>query len=66
MPVASTKIYTFLWYAKEAEEAARFYASIFPNSRVNGVWSMQSDSPSGPPGSVQIVDFLLSASASRR
>jgi predicted 3-demethylubiquinone-9 3-methyltransferase (glyoxalase superfamily) len=25
----------FLWYSKEAEEAAAFYASIFPDSRVN-------------------------------
>ena len=53
------KIYTFLWYAKEAEEAARFYASIFPDSRVDGVSSLQSDSPSGPAGSVKVVDFTL-------
>ena len=31
------KISTFLWYAKEAEEAAKFYASVFPDSRVNRV-----------------------------
>ncbi len=31
--MARTKIFPFLWYAKEAEEAARFYASIFPDSR---------------------------------
>ena len=31
------KIYTHLWYAKEAEEAASFYASIFPDSRVDRV-----------------------------
>ena len=53
------KITPFLWYSKEAEEAARFYASIFPDSRVNGVVSMPTDSPSGPPGSVKIVDFVL-------
>jgi predicted 3-demethylubiquinone-9 3-methyltransferase (glyoxalase superfamily) len=53
------KIYTFLWYAKEAEEAARFYASILPDSRVDRVTTMQSDSPSGPPGSVKVVDFTL-------
>ena len=28
------KITPFLWYAKEAEEAATFYASLFPDSRV--------------------------------
>ena len=53
------KIYPFLWYAKEAEQAARFYASIFPNSRVERVTTMQSESPSGPPGSVKVVDFIL-------
>jgi len=52
-------IHPFLWYAKEAEEAARFYASIFPDSRVDRVTAMQSESPSGPPGSVKIVDFTL-------
>ena len=54
-----TKIYPFLWYAKEAEEAATFYASVFPNSRVDRVMTMQSESPSGPPGSVKVVDFTL-------
>ena len=53
------KIFPFLWYAKEAEEAARFYASIFPDSRVESVSSMQSESPSGPPGSVKVVSFTL-------
>jgi predicted 3-demethylubiquinone-9 3-methyltransferase (glyoxalase superfamily) len=54
-----TKIYPFFWYAKEAEEAAKFYASVFPNSRVDRVVTMQSESPSGPPGSVKVVDFTL-------
>ena len=53
------KITPFLWYAKEAEEAAKFYASIFPNSRVGRVTAMQSESPSGPPGSVKVVEFTL-------
>jgi predicted 3-demethylubiquinone-9 3-methyltransferase (glyoxalase superfamily) len=56
---ARAKIYTHLWYAQEAEQAAKFYASIFPDSRVDGVWALPSDSPSGPPGSVKIVDFTL-------
>jgi predicted 3-demethylubiquinone-9 3-methyltransferase (glyoxalase superfamily) len=56
---APTKIFPFLWYAKEAEEAAKFYASIFPDSRVDRVTPLQSDSPSGPPGSVKVVDFTL-------
>jgi len=53
------KITPFLWYSDQAEEAARFYASIFPDSRVTGVTTMPSDSPAGPPGSVKIVEFLL-------
>ena len=57
--MAKTKIFPFLWYAKGAEEAASFYASIFPDSRVDRVTSMQSDSPSGPPGTVKVVDFTL-------
>ena len=53
------KITPFLWYATEAEEAARFYTSVFPDSRVERVVTMQSESPSGPPGSVKVVDFVL-------
>ncbi len=53
------KITPFLWYAREAEEAAAFYASVFPDSRVIRVVSMPSESPSGPPGSVKMVDFVL-------
>lgn len=53
------KIFPHLWYTKEAEEAARFYASIFPDSRVDSVTALMSDSPSGPPGSVKVVDFTL-------
>ena len=53
------KITPFLWYSKEAEEAAAFYASLFPDSRVLRVVTMQSESPSGPAGSVKIVEFTL-------
>ena len=53
------KITPFLWYAKEAEEAAAFYTAIFPDSRVTRVTAMPSESPSGPAGSVKIVEFVL-------
>ncbi len=56
---ARTKIFPHLWYAKEAQEAAAFYASIFPDSRVDRVTPLPVESPSGPPGSVKIVDFTL-------
>lgn len=53
------KISPHLWYAKEAEEAARFYASVFPDSRVTRVTSLPGESPSGPADSVKVVEFLL-------
>ena len=53
------KITPFLWYSSEAEEAAKFYTSIFPDSRVVRVTALPSESPSGPPGSVKVVDFVL-------
>ncbi len=54
-----SKITPFLWYAEKAQEAARFYCSIFPNSKVRNVAVMNADSPSGPPGSVEVVEFTL-------
>jgi predicted 3-demethylubiquinone-9 3-methyltransferase (glyoxalase superfamily) len=57
--MAIQKITPFFWYSTEAEEAARFYTSIFPDSRIKRVTVMQSESPSGPPGSVKVVDFEL-------
>ena len=53
------KIVPHLWYTKEAEEAARFYATVFPESRVDRVTSLPAESPSGPAGSVDIVEFTL-------
>jgi predicted 3-demethylubiquinone-9 3-methyltransferase (glyoxalase superfamily) len=54
-----TKLIPHLWYNKEAEEAARFYASVLPNSHVDSVSTLPSETPSGPPGSVTIVEFTL-------
>jgi predicted 3-demethylubiquinone-9 3-methyltransferase (glyoxalase superfamily) len=59
MSTTVSKVVPFLWYAKEAEEAIRFYVSLIPNSRLDNVWVMQADSPSGPPGSVKVVEFKL-------
>src|SRR4030095_15411009 len=53
------KITPFIWYEKEAEDAAKFYASIFPDSRVKRITSLPSESPSGPPESVKGVEFEL-------
>ena len=59
------KIVPHLWYAKDAEEAARFYASIFPDSRVDRVVTVPAESPSGPAGSVSVVEFTLFGHAFR-
>ena len=57
--LSAQKIIPHLWYNKEAVEAAQFYASIFPDSRVDRVTSLPTDSPSGPAGSVDVVEFTL-------
>ena len=59
MTKPTQKLVTSLWYAKDAEAAARFYTSIFPDSRIDNVWTLAAESPSGPPGTVTIVDFTL-------
>lgn len=56
---ATQKIVPHLWYAREAAEAARFYASVFPDSHVDRITSLPADSPSGPAGSVDVVEFTL-------
>src|SRR6478735_9709313 len=48
-----------LWYTGQAEEAAAFYASLLPNSKVDSVTVLPADSPSGPAGSVKVVEFTL-------
>jgi predicted 3-demethylubiquinone-9 3-methyltransferase (glyoxalase superfamily) len=46
MTGAMKKIIPHLWYDRQASEAAEFYASIFPDSRVNNVTTLH-DTPSG-------------------
>jgi predicted 3-demethylubiquinone-9 3-methyltransferase (glyoxalase superfamily) len=59
MTTTVSKVVPFLWYAKDAEEAVSFYVSLIPNSSLDNVWVMEADSPSGPPGSVKVVEFKL-------
>jgi predicted 3-demethylubiquinone-9 3-methyltransferase (glyoxalase superfamily) len=49
----------FLWFDKDAEEAAKFYTSLFPNSRSDNVYRSAADNPSTPKGAVLTVDFTL-------
>ena len=48
-----------LWYERDAEEAARFYAKTFPNSSVRAVHRAPGDFPSGKQGDVLTVDFTV-------
>lgn len=48
-----------LWFDGGAEEAANFYASVFPDSRVIGVHRAPADYPDGKAGNVLTVDFTV-------
>ena len=48
-----------LWFDKDAEEAARFYAATFPNSAVTAVHHAPGDFPSGKEGDVLTVEFTV-------
>ena len=56
-----SKISPFLWFDKEAEEAARFYVAIFPNSRIVSVNGLPTDLPhtGAKAGDVMPVTFEL-------
>ena len=53
------KIAPCLWFNKNAEEAAKFYAATFPDSRVVAVHKSPMDYPSGKAGDVLTVDFTV-------
>jgi predicted 3-demethylubiquinone-9 3-methyltransferase (glyoxalase superfamily) len=48
-----------LWFDGNAEEAAKFYASLFPNSHIDAVHRAPSDYPLGKAGDVLLVEFRL-------
>lgn len=48
-----------LWFDKDAEDAARFYAATFPDSEVRAVHKAPSDFPGGKKGDVLTVDFTV-------
>jgi predicted 3-demethylubiquinone-9 3-methyltransferase (glyoxalase superfamily) len=54
------QIIPYLWYDRSAEEAAHFYVSLFPNSRITGVLHAPTETPSGNEiGGVLAVEFEL-------
>ena len=48
-----------LWYDKDAEDAARFYAATFPDSKVTAVHKAPGDFPGGKAGDVLTVEFTV-------
>jgi predicted 3-demethylubiquinone-9 3-methyltransferase (glyoxalase superfamily) len=48
-----------LWFDKDAHDAARFYASTFPDSTVTSVQTAPADYPSGKQGDVLVVEFTV-------
>jgi predicted 3-demethylubiquinone-9 3-methyltransferase (glyoxalase superfamily) len=54
-----SKITACLWFDGNAEEAATFYASVLPDSRIDAVVRAPSDYPSGKGGDVLVVEFTI-------
>lgn len=54
-----SKISPCLWFNGEAEEAAKFYVSLLPDSRIDRVQRSPVDNPGGKAGSVLVVSFTL-------
>ena len=54
-----SKISPCLWFNSEAEEAAKFYVSLLPDSKIETIQKNVIDSVSGKAGSVLVVEFTL-------
>ncbi|MBW6421871.1 VOC family protein [Rhizobium sp. XQZ8] len=52
-----------VWYDKDAEEAARFYAKTFPDSAVGKITHAPGDYPDGKQGDVLVVEFTVAGVA---
>ncbi|HEY0863301.1 MAG TPA: VOC family protein [Lacunisphaera sp.] len=48
-----------IWYDKDALKAAKFYASVFPNSKVTAIHKAPGDFPGGKKGQVLTVQFTV-------
>ena len=55
----SRKIQPCLWFNKNAEEAAHFYAETFPNSRIDEISRAPGDYPSGKAGDVLVITMTI-------
>ena len=57
--IMTAKVQPCLWFNKNAEEAARFYAATFANSRIDAIHRAPGDYPSGKKGDVLTVEFTV-------
>ncbi|MEZ5935380.1 MAG: VOC family protein [Alphaproteobacteria bacterium] len=48
-----------LWFDGRAEETAAFYASVFPDARIDHVWKSAIDTPGAKEGEVILVEFTI-------
>ena len=55
----SDKVVPCLWFDGNAEEAARYYTALLPDSRIERVDRSPADTPSGAEGTVLVVEFTL-------
>jgi len=56
---ARQKITPCLWFERNAEEAVRFYTSVFPDSSVENVHRAKADTPGNKEGEVLFIEFTL-------
>lgn len=59
MTAPRQKIIPCLWFDKQAEDAANFYVSLLPDSRIDEVQTAPGDYPNGKAGEVILVEFTL-------
>ncbi len=57
--MSAPKVQLCLWYAGDAEDAARFYAATFPDSAVGKVHRAPTDTPGNKAGDVMVVEFTV-------
>ena len=59
MSISYPKARVCLWYDRDAEDAATFYARTFPDSSVLAVWRAPDDYPNGKRGDTLVVEFTV-------
>lgn len=57
--MTTPRITPCLWFDKEAQEAATFYASVIPDTRIDSVERAPGDNPAGKEGDVLMVEMTL-------